>query len=132
MTDNKDNNVTLQFIEDYKKFECLWNTNMKAYTNKNVRNEALKTLDRKYGLGGIKAVKNKIKSLRSYFAKEHAKYLKKTTGFGADEAYVPAWFAYKPLLFIKDTYTMETQERPMKKPSILHATVVEQVSALCS
>lgn len=102
---------TLKFIEDYRQLECLWNTRLKDYSNKNVRNDALLELDRKYGLGGVKGVKNKIKSLRSYFAKEHDKTQKKPSGSGAGEVYCSTWFAYKHLLFLKDTSNPnETQD----------------------
>lgn len=128
MAENMDKELTLKFIEDYKNFACLWNTNLITYTNKNVRNEALRTMDRKYELGGIKAVKNKIKSLRSYFAKEHGKYLRRTRRTEAEKAYVPPWFAYRHLLFLKDTYTLETLEN-MKKGAG-HFADAEQVGKL--
>jgi len=47
----------------------------------------------------VKEVKNKIKSLRSYFAKEHQKVTEKS-GTGIDDVYDSPWFAYKSLRFI--------------------------------
>jgi hypothetical protein len=35
----------------------------------------------------VKEVKNKIKSLRSYFAKEHQKVTEKKSGVGVDDVY---------------------------------------------
>ena len=35
----------------------------------------------------VKEVKNKIKSLRSYFAKEHQKVTEKKSGAGVDDVY---------------------------------------------
>jgi hypothetical protein len=62
---------TLEFIEDYRTFTALWDVNHKDYTNK-IRDDASSALATNYKMS-IKEVKNKIKSLRSYFAKEHQK-----------------------------------------------------------
>jgi hypothetical protein len=70
-----DPSKTLAFIEDYRSFTALWDVNHKDYTNKIKRNYALSALATNYEMS-IKEVKNKIKSLRSYTAKEH----KKVTG----------------------------------------------------
>ena len=51
----------------------------------------------------VKEVKNKIKSLRSYFAKEHQKVAEKKSGAGVDDVYGSPWFAYKSLMFILDS-----------------------------
>jgi hypothetical protein len=83
--------------------------NNKDYTNKIKRNYALSALAKNYEMS-IKEVKNKIKSLRSYFAKEHQKVTKKS-GAGVDDVYDSPWFAYKPLMFILDSITpRETKE----------------------
>ena len=61
---------TLEFIEDYRTFSALWDVNNKDYTNKIKRNDALSALAKNYEMS-ITEVKNEVKSLRSYFAKEH-------------------------------------------------------------
>ena len=61
---------TLEFIEDYRTFSALWDVNNKDYTNKIKRNDALSALAKNYEMS-LTEVKNKIKSLRSYFAKKH-------------------------------------------------------------
>lgn len=77
------------------------------------------------------AVKNKIKSLRSYFAKEHGKHIRRTRRNGAGKAYIPSWFAYRHLLFLKDTYTMETLRNMKKmKKGAGHSVDAEQVGKL--
>lgn len=96
--------LTLNFIEDYRCHPLLWDTSDKSYTNKNKRNDAYESLATKYGMS-IKAVKTKIKNLRSYFSKEQQKMLVKKSGAGTDENYETPWFAYKSLLFIGDTLT---------------------------
>jgi hypothetical protein len=50
----------------------LCDVNHKDYTNKIKRNDALNALATDYKIN-VKEVTNKIKSLRSYFAKEHQK-----------------------------------------------------------
>lgn len=95
---------TLRFIEDYRSYEILWDIRRKDYTNKLKRNDAINELARKYEMAP-KEVKNKIKSLRSYFSKEHVKVNKKKSGSGADETYETTWFGYHPLMFIQDAIT---------------------------
>jgi hypothetical protein len=67
---SSDHSKTLAFIEDYRSFTVLWNVNNKDYTNKIKRNDALSALATNCEMS-VKQVKNKIRSLRSYFAKEH-------------------------------------------------------------
>jgi len=67
---SSDHTKTLAFIEDYKSFTALWDVNHKDYTNKIKRNYALNALATKYYMS-VKKVKNKIKTLRTYFAKKH-------------------------------------------------------------
>lgn len=91
--------LTLEFIEDYKAFRLLWQPKHKFYGNKNKRAEAVKVLEEKYNLTNTE-VKNKVKSLRSYFAKEHHKVMNKNNGA---TPYESTWFAYKPLLFLAES-----------------------------
>jgi hypothetical protein len=60
----------LAFIEGYRLFTVLWDVNHKDFNNKIKRNDALNALVTNYKMS-VKEVKNKIKSPRSYFAKEH-------------------------------------------------------------
>ncbi|XP_041978765.1 uncharacterized protein LOC121732833 [Aricia agestis] len=99
MTDDKEK--TLELIEDYRKHEVLWDTKNRFYSNQTKRNTALIAIGKKHKLD-IKSVRNKIKSLRSYFAKEYRKVL--TT-----EDYQSTWFAYKPISFIRDSMTPKEQ-----------------------
>jgi hypothetical protein len=71
-----DHTKTLPFIEDYRSFTALWDVNHKDYTNKMKRNDVLNALATNYKMN-VKEVTNKIKSLRSYFAKEHQKVTEK-------------------------------------------------------
>ena len=71
-----DHTKTLALTEDYRSFTALWDMNHKDYTNKIKRHDALNALATNYKMS-VKEVKNKIKSLRSYFAKEHQKVTEK-------------------------------------------------------
>lgn len=86
----------LQFIQDYKYHEVLWNHKHKYFNNKLKRKEALMDLAAKYKISATLA-KKKINSLRSYFCKEHQKVMNRKNGI-----YFPNWFAYKPLLFVEN------------------------------
>ena len=90
---------TLDFIEEYRKYTVLWRSVDKNYKNREERRSALQELGEKYSLDS-KSILKKIKSLRSYFSREHSKVLKKKSGSSADEIYRSSWFAYKHMLFI--------------------------------
>ncbi|CAD7078071.1 unnamed protein product [Hermetia illucens] len=93
--------TTLNFIEDYILSEVLWKCDQKGYSNKQLRSDALHKLSEKYG-ADVKAIKCKIKNLRSYFCKEFQKTQTKKSGSGTNEVYESNWFAYKHLLLLKD------------------------------
>nr|CAH7743756.1 unnamed protein product [Callosobruchus chinensis] len=66
------NDKTIEFIDSYRNFTCLWRYEDRSYKNRIIRNNAVQELGTKYSITP-KQVLNKIKSLRSYFHKEHAK-----------------------------------------------------------
>ncbi|KAL7645823.1 UNVERIFIED_CONTAM: hypothetical protein RMT77_002720 [Armadillidium vulgare] len=101
---SSDHTKTLAFIEDYRSFTALWDVNHKDYTNKIKRNVALNALATNYEMS-IKEVKNKIKSLRSYFSKEHQKVTDRNSAADLGDVYDSPWFAYKSLSFILDSIT---------------------------
>ncbi|XP_039751786.1 uncharacterized protein LOC120627805 [Pararge aegeria] len=97
----EDKDKTLEFIDDYQTCRILWDQNNIDYTNKKKRYGALTALGQKHNLD-VQMVKNKIKSLRSYFSKEHQKVIKNSGG-ASGESYQSSWFAYNSLLFILDS-----------------------------
>jgi hypothetical protein len=106
---SSDHTKTLAFIEDCRSFTALWDVNHKDYTNKIKRNGALNALATNCKMSA-QEVKNKIKSLRSYFAKEHQK-VTENSGAGVRDVHESPWFAYKSLMFILDSITpRETKE----------------------
>nr|CAH7738427.1 unnamed protein product [Callosobruchus chinensis] len=118
------NEQILEFIEDYRSYQCLWDIHSKFYANINKRNDAYRELSEKYNINE-KAVKNKIKSLRSYFSKEHQKVTEMKSGSGSDSKYDSTWFAYRQLLFIADSVTPR-----QTKDSIVGLTISRRVSKL--
>jgi predicted nuclease with TOPRIM domain len=72
---SSDHTKTLQLIEDYRSFTALSDVIHKDYNDKIKRNDALSALATNYKTS-VKEIKNKIKSLRSYFAKEHQKVVR--------------------------------------------------------
>ena len=78
MADWSNEKKTLDFIEEYRKYTVLWRSSDKNYKNREERS-ALEELGEKYSLDS-KSILNKIKSLRSYFHREHSKVLKKKSG----------------------------------------------------
>jgi len=73
---SSDHTKTLAFIEDYRSLTALWDMNHKDYTNEIKRNDVLNALATNYKMS-VREVKNKIKSLQSYFATEHQKVTEK-------------------------------------------------------
>jgi len=72
---SSDHTKTLELIEDYRSFTALWDVNHKHYNDKIKRNYALNALATNYKTS-VKEIKKKIKSLRSFFAKEHQKVVR--------------------------------------------------------
>jgi hypothetical protein len=71
----------LAFIDDCRSFTALWDVNHKDYSNKIKRNYVFNAMAINYYKMSVNEVKNKIKSLRSYFAKEQ----QKVTGGGGKQ-----------------------------------------------
>nr|CAI5841796.1 unnamed protein product [Callosobruchus analis] len=95
------NDKTIEFIDSYRNFTCLWRSEDPNYKNRIIRNDAVQELGTKYSITP-KQVLNKIKSLRSYFHKEHTKVTKNKSGSATSDTYKSSWFAYTSMLFILD------------------------------
>ncbi|XP_050307424.1 uncharacterized protein LOC126744118 [Anthonomus grandis grandis] len=90
--------ITVKFVELYKEEECLWNTQLVIYRNKQARESAIKRIVETMEIEnfGPIDVKNKIKTLRSTYVQEVAKIKKsQSSGARADEIYKPKmkWFS---------------------------------------
>ncbi|XP_026318602.1 uncharacterized protein LOC113229273 [Hyposmocoma kahamanoa] len=82
----------IKFIELYRSYECLWNTEHEHYKNRDARNAALNAFAREFGSEefGPKEISGKIKNIRSQYLQEKKKVSSSLgTGAGAENVYVP-------------------------------------------
>lgn len=100
------NEKYLDFIEDYRKSEVLWDVRNSNYKNNRVKRDVLLGLAQKYN-SDEDSVKKKIKNLRSAFHREHNRLTNKKSGSGSTKE-SKKWFAYESLQFILDV----TEPRP--------------------
>jgi hypothetical protein len=76
------------FLEHYHQYTCLWDKSLPDFNNRQRRDEAKSALLEVSGLGNVKALRVKIRSIRGTYNNEIRKIKKSTTtGFGADEVY---------------------------------------------
>nr|CAI5823421.1 unnamed protein product [Callosobruchus analis] len=94
------NQKYLDFIEDYRKCEVLWDVRNSKYKNNRIKRDYLLGLARKYDLVEDD-IKKKIKNLRSAFHREHNRIVNKKSGSGFTNDN-KKWFAYDSLKFILD------------------------------
>lgn len=94
----------LEFLEIYRKNECLWKVKSKYYYNKTKKKEGYAQLLAKGRTADPNFteddVKKKINNFRSSFRKEYKKVSASVTE--ENEPYVPKLWYYDNLLFLKD------------------------------
>jgi phage protein D len=98
-------NFLLEFIELFRREECLWKVKSKDYYNRSKKDASYRTL-----IGKVQEVESdatrdtvvkKINNLRSAFRKEHKKVLKsQVSDAGAEKTYAPRLWYYNQLLFL--------------------------------
>lgn len=108
------NEKYLDFIEDYRKSEVLWDVRNSNYKNNRVKSVVLLALAQKYNLDED-GIKKKIKNLRSAFHREHHRLTNKIKSGSGSNKEIKKWFAYEPLKFILGV----TEPRPRTVSSIL-------------
>lgn len=87
-----------EFWDQYEQRECLWNVRDKCFHDRDARINALNAIVKELNIPAftIDDLRNKIKSLRTMYAKEHGKVEKsKKSRIGTDELYVPRLFWYQ-------------------------------------
>lgn len=100
----------VEFIEEYKKFPCLWRIKSEEYRDRNQKNKAYEHLLNKMkeveAGATIQMVKNKIDSMRGCFRKELKKIKdSQRSGAGEEDVYIPHLWYFKNLMFLKDQET---------------------------
>lgn len=114
------------FIDLYRKNECLWKIKSKEYSDKNKKNAAYTILIEKLKEVDSAANKDmvikKINSLRTCFRKELKKYKNSlTSGSGTEDIHKPNLWYFDLLLFLSDQETprqdvMDTIEESIASP----------------
>lgn len=90
---------TIEFIEEYRENEILWNHQLPDFKNNKKKFDVYKRLSEKYGTDLVE-VKKKIKNIRSQFHREHKAITKTTTGQSPKKK--SKWCYYDSLLFLLD------------------------------
>lgn len=97
-----DRSKTLQFIESYRQARLLWDECHEHYKLKHKRHDALVTLSVAFGVDKSHTEK-RIKNLQTRFSKEYKKAKdSQRSGAGVEDIYVPKWYAYDALLFLRN------------------------------
>lgn len=91
---------SLIFVKHYENYKCLWDTGIKEYKNRDLRNQAIKGLITDMADSGImmseEDIKTRIKAIRTTYCAERRKVQKSSkSGAGADDVYQPScsWYA---------------------------------------
>lgn len=99
-----------EFIEQYRKYPCLWDVKAKTYMDRYLKSAAMDKLVEKCKeinpLANKDYVSKKIHNMRCAFRRELKKVRNsKSTGIEADDVYVPSLWYFELLSFISDTET---------------------------
>lgn len=88
--------MTAQFIESYKRNNCLWDRGCPGYRNRNKREQALEEIASEFDTS-VTEVKRKIHNLRNQFNQEFLKIIKSHKEGGDYES---KWIHFQALKFI--------------------------------
>lgn len=98
--------LVLTFIEEFKKYQCLWNPKDIDRKSKNKKNDAYHDLSlhfKKPKEEIKKKINNLIQSYRGYRRKIKTT---KVSGAGRKDVFKPSWFAFDAInTFMQDVYT---------------------------
>jgi len=86
------------FLDQYRQYECLWNTSNDSYKNRDTRDKAYASMCAALCLPGLSVydIKIKIKTIRTNYKSELNKVLKsEKSGAGLNDVYVPRLFWFK-------------------------------------
>lgn len=99
------NSNSIKLINEYKKYECLWNPCHDGYKSKTKKLDAWMEIAQTMG-GEVNEMKKKMESLLSSFRRERQKQeASKRTGSGTEDIYTSPWFAFDDMLFLLDKFT---------------------------
>lgn len=92
---------TIDLIELYRTSGVLWDPTDENYKNRDKRLDALRNISTTLEVPR-EEVERKIKNLVGQFSREIKKCKEKSSHGAADGTCESRWFAFKPLLFLKD------------------------------
>ncbi|RZF43561.1 hypothetical protein LSTR_LSTR012841 [Laodelphax striatellus] len=108
-----------ELIELYRDRPILWDCRLKAYKDKNKKQDALQEIADTFGVDK-QVVKKKIRNLVCHFLREVKRERDSSkSGAGNSEVYKSKWFCYNNMIFLKDRNTPNattdtiTQDNPM-------------------
>jgi len=96
----------LKFLELYQQHPCLYDKSLPEYKDRLKRNQAEDDLLNSSGLGSIKDLRCKVRSIRGAYNNELRKVkMSRITGSGTDEVYTPKlkWYNYAHAFLRKNT-----------------------------
>lgn len=88
--------MTVQFIEMYKKNNCLWDRSSAGYRIRSQREQALEEIAKHFETS-VTEIKRKVHNLRNQFNQEFLKIIKSHKEGGEYES---KWLYFQPLKFI--------------------------------
>lgn len=91
---------TEHLINLYQSKEALWNIKSSEFKNRDKKRAAWEELAEKLNVTADE-IQRKIHNLRNQFNSELKKSLKRKSGDGADNIYIPKWVHFKQLMFLK-------------------------------
>ncbi|RVE42337.1 hypothetical protein evm_013011 [Chilo suppressalis] len=103
------NGKYLEFIEDYKKSEVLWDIRNSNNKKRRVRREVILGLAQKYD-SDEKGIRRKIKTIRNAFLREHKRIINKQGSGSTKERKI--WFAYESLQFLLNVIELRPETKP--------------------
>ncbi|CAI6354101.1 unnamed protein product [Macrosiphum euphorbiae] len=103
---------TIEFLEEYQRYPCLWDKSMPDFKNRIKRDHAEEQLLKiTSGINNVKELRQKIRNIRCTYNQEVAKIKSSMrTGSGSSTVYKPklAWFSFADS-FLKKTSDIENK-----------------------
>lgn len=110
------NDLWVDFFEEYRNSPELWNSKSNSYKNKDKKNKSLLKMLEVYkkidGRATMDSLKNKIHNIRTCYRRELKKLIEsEKSRAGAEDIYVPSLWYFDILHFLKDNEIGNTNAR---------------------
>ncbi|XP_069673984.1 uncharacterized protein [Periplaneta americana] len=94
----------LLLAELLKANKCLWDVTKREYKDRHMKKDAYRTISLQLGTSP-EEVEKKVHIMKTQFIREWTKVKKSRVCGIRNDIYVPKWYAFQPLSFLKDVYT---------------------------